>query len=524
MSNNKRLVAKIMEGDNVLMTIDKTLLNIEFGALDRGDITNVVEWGVYSNRGSLSFIDNKGLFKNAEQNEIPYILKIYISYKGKETLISTFNIESVSNLEETKEVKLQLIGKNSSLEKLSHNPFFDLIETSASNLSNIVYPAIKKGYDLKNIESTKIFCPHLEKGSVWNGLTKICQSSMSRVYENENGEPTISNSFPQRTPIEIKPQNILNISEPYFVRVANSSIDVLNVEKRFDSFVEGFSESIDINFNESGEPFSTSIGDYSFYKDDNYTNPTIKLDFELNTESQHNITKGIMGNGYVLLTESGERLFGNMIDGPGLSTMVESTFSSDIKKGDFYLDLSNKKIKLKINGLIVYRDLGENAAIIRTKKIVAKINTDYAIELGKQTIENISNESTNIVKIESNDLIQSDGYYLNDDGSKTSHAEHILQEVKRRYGKGIECFEIECLFNNYYYNNGNLAFSGEDLQNHFNKYDIIIPYVVKRGQTVPFRVNEKGEPKKFRIIGISYSYDGLLKQKLSVQEERYDLD
>lgn len=521
MSNNKRLVAKIMEGDNVLMTIDKTLLNIEFGALDRGDITNVVEWGVYSNRGSLSFIDNEGLFKNAEQNEIPYVVKIYISYKDKETLISTFNIESVSNLEETKEVKLQLIGKNSSLEKLSHNPFFDLIETSASNLSNIVYPAIKKGYDLKNIESTKIFCPHLEKGSVWNGLTKICESSMSRVYENENGEPTISNSFPQRTPIEIKPQNILNISEPYFVRVANSSIDVLNVEKRYDSLVEGFNESIDINFNESGEPFSTSIGDYSFYKDDSDINPTIKLDFELNAETKHNITKGIMLNGYVLLTESVERLRTD-ISGAEFPTIVESTFSSDIKKGDFYLDLSNKKIKLEINGLIVYKDRVET--IIRTKNIVAKIKTDYAVEIGKQTIENISNESSTIVKIESNDLIQSDGYYLNDDGSKTSHAEHILQEVKRRYGKGIECFEIECLFNNYYYNNGDLAFSGEDLQNHFNKYDIIIPYVVKKGQTVPFRVNEKGEPKKFRIIGISYSYDGLLKQKLSVQEERYDLD
>jgi hypothetical protein len=47
---------------------------------------------------------------------------------------------------------------------------------------------------------------------------------------------------------------------------------------------------------------------------------------------------------------------------------------------------------------------------------------------------------------------------------------------------------------------------------------------MKKGEKVPLRKNEDGTPKKFRIIGISYSYDGLLKQKLSVQEERYDVD
>ena len=80
------------------------------------------------------------------------------------------------------------------------------------------------------------------------------------------------------------------------------------------------------------------------------------------------------------------------------------------------------------------------------------------------------------------------------------------------------------MFNDYCDVNGNKVFDTNDLSAHFKKYDVIIPYVMKKGKTVPLRINEDGTPKQFRIIGISYSYDGLLKQKLSIQEDRYDVD
>jgi hypothetical protein len=139
------------------------------------------------------------------------------------------------------------------------------------------------------------------------------------------------------------------------------------------------------------------------------------------------------------------------------------------------------------------------------------------------TITVYKKDSIDDTNIQSNDLIQ-DGSYLFDSTNQLSLGDYILQEVSRRYSHGIECFEIECLFNDYYNENGELVFSKSDLSQHFNKYDVIIPYTVKRGKTVPLRKNSDGTPKKFRIIGISYSYDGLLKQKLSVQEERYDID
>jgi hypothetical protein len=135
-----------------------------------------------------------------------------------------------------------------------------------------------------------------------------------------------------------------------------------------------------------------------------------------------------------------------------------------------------------------------------------------------------NNENEEILEIPSNDLVQTRSRFVRDEGSPNSLAHHVLQETNRRYHNGIACFEIECLFNDYYDENGQLVFARDFLLNHFEKYDIIIPYIMKGGRKVPLRTTADGEPKKFRVIGISYSYDGLLKQRLQVQEERYDID
>jgi hypothetical protein len=129
-----------------------------------------------------------------------------------------------------------------------------------------------------------------------------------------------------------------------------------------------------------------------------------------------------------------------------------------------------------------------------------------------------------IVQIPTSELVRENSLYQIDEETSIKLYQHILNEVERRYGNGIECFEFECLFNDYFYENGEEAFNSSDLSQHFNKYDIIIPYVKSIGQVVPLRKNTDGTPKKFRIIGIYYLYDGLLKQKLQVQEERYDVD
>ena len=80
---------------------------------------------------------------------------------------------------------------------------------------------------------------------------------------------------------------------------------------------------------------------------------------------------------------------------------------------------------------------------------------------------------------------------------------------------------MECLFNDYYDEQGNLALNGNELE-HFERYDKIVPYVIRQGNRVPFRTDENGNAKVFRIIGIEYVYDGLLRQKLYLHEDMYD--
>ena len=88
MSNNKRLIAEIINGEEVIMTIDDNMSYCEFGALDRGNITDVVNWGIYANRGSISFIDNVGYFNNDNVNSLELksaVVKFYLAKKNKNT-------------------------------------------------------------------------------------------------------------------------------------------------------------------------------------------------------------------------------------------------------------------------------------------------------------------------------------------------------------------------------------------------------------------------------------------------------
>ena len=100
MSKNKRIIAKIIDGNTIVMTIDQNLISAEFGALDRGSLTTVADWGIYVNRGSLTFIDNTGFFNNSTVNspEIAnYIVKFYLAYRDQENLIAAFKVQSVSD-------------------------------------------------------------------------------------------------------------------------------------------------------------------------------------------------------------------------------------------------------------------------------------------------------------------------------------------------------------------------------------------------------------------------------------------
>lgn len=525
--NNKRIIAKIFNGEEVLMTIDRNMLSCEFGALDRGNLTDVVNWGIYANRGSISFIDNIGYFNNKNVNSAEvkgYTVRFYLT-KEQQTLIATFKIDNVDFEEETRKVNIELISPIMSLstEKITSSvyPFYmrRVIELLEDINDKSPYTKISIGEDSNNINYTTIGTPYIGVDTIWNVMTKICQATMSRVIEKPDGDLEITSSFPQKTPIIVKPKNIINIDNADFVRIENATIEVTERQSLKNWISDGSSKSFNVERDES--LYFTGISG-----------------FEL-TDSSNNSYEGGFYEEYVqgiLNLETPYKIFSVDFDRSVVTERLQIgdlSSSAVIKEDSEYTRntvlcsnssiVNETTISAKINSLrVTHIDHNPevNFTYVLTKGGEIRFPISTFVDKGTKTIS--ITDDKNGEKIESNDLIQYNSFFNGDVGIRLG--EYILNEVKKRYSNGIECFEIECLFNDYYDENGNKVFSKDDLSVHFNKYDIIIPYVIKKGKEVPLRVNEDGTPKKFRIIGISYSYDGLLKQKLSIQEERYDID
>lgn len=530
MLNNKRLVAEIINGEEVIMTIDSNMLHCEFGSLDRGNLTDTVNWGIYSNRGSVSFIDKTGFFNNENVNssEIKKYTVIFYLAKDSKIRIANFNIFSAKYEDSTRTVDLELISPIISLSKeKTKNPIYPfysryLIELLKDINDNSPY-AINVGEDSENLYKTVISCPYIEVDTVWNVMTKICQASMSRVVETQTGDIEITSSFPNRTPIIVNPNNIINISEADFVRIENANIDVTKREVFEGKVLEGSSKTFSISRDEqsrfvgvegflpskvSNEGLGSAISPYLEY-----------IEGVVYAETPYKIFKSNLDTSIV-----NHRVQQLNLSGGGTNIVADIQYSSNSTLCSDVEIINGKDIAARVRKFRIARQVLEAEEYSQDDIVQGgtfKFPVYTFLDNGTETIS-----TTNGVegeKIPSNDLIQTFSYKEGESIS-TPLGQYILDEVKKRYSNGIECFEIECLFNSYYDETGDLVFDGNDMGNHFNKYDLIIPYVMKKGEKVPLRKNADGTPQKFRIIGISYSYDGLLKQKLSVQEDRYDVD
>ncbi len=556
MKKNKRLIAKIFNGEEVVMTIDRNMLSCEFGALDRGNLTDVVNWGIYANRGSISFIDNIGYFNSQNVNSTDIkkcIVKFYLAKnlaKNQETLIATFKVDTVDFDDETRRVDIQLVGrlidwqsKPSSInvpegetgdvfpfdsKTIEYLAGFSPPTTGAeANHYEDYYPNynLSKGNTVTNL-STNIYCPYLQYGTIWDRMTKICQASMCRIFEGKDGYPVIDGERKSVVPIYVMPKNIISISKSYFVKIENPSIEV--IERKKHQYVPSTEEDtrirlvnrLYINYssetNTEGElvreyPMSISGADFNInenIKGSEYEYLLNKLSYELNTQKK---TKSIANSRYFYGTKT---LNGESKDYSSGATSYMVASLRNYEKVDVKLR-SGYSFRIYYD----YAGLTEKDKYIEDTILLTCFEDEQTKLLTKITTDAEENDIISYTTIDSNDLIQSSSHYNGE-----PLGEHILKETIRRYATGRECFEIECLFNDYYDIQGEKAFSKDDLSDHFEKYDIIVPYVMKKGKAVPLRVNEDETPKQFRIIGISYSYDGLLKQKLSVQEEVYDRD
>lgn len=532
MTNNKRLIAKIMDGDTVVMTADQNLLSVEFGALDRGGLTDVVDWGIFVNRGSFSFIDTKGFFNDETINTVGflgYTVKFYLVDRNSQYLIATFSVKSAEMDDATREVTIECVSKLEELQRQNQDesyprPFNEktTVELLSECFSNF---EIIDGDDRTGLYVTNIYCPYFPKESTWARLNKICQASMCRVFDNEDGKPVISGSFPAKTPIVVTPSNILKIANSGYVSVPNSSIIVTERTKYTgtDAYLPDIELYFVINYDEQGEiAFVSNSDGFTLKTEEDLSSEFIRINIQKKVNSQYKINLPIV---YLAGTITNESYIDDPAGGLSYPGIAQSTYSRYIEIGYSSVsafDPTEILIGSGESNIIALTKIADG--VIRVTDVNMKVRGDHFRDTEATNRQNISDENRDILEISSNDLIQSRSTFTNDDGSTTPLGDYIVEEVAHRYGKGIECFEIECLFNDYYDVNNDKVFDRDDLSTHFNKYDVIIPYIKKGNDTVPLRKNTDGTPKRFRVIGISYSYDGLLKQKLQIQEDRYDIE
>ena len=106
----------------------------------------------------------------------------------------------------------------------------------------------------------------------------------------------------------------------------------------------------------------------------------------------------------------------------------------------------------------------------------------------------------------------------------TTLTENILQNVVRKYKNGKETYKLKCSIGDYYYTSGSLAIFPLDdayenkLPATFKKHDIVEPWIYTSKGEVPLSEKADGTAKQFEVIGIDYSYAGVVWQELTLQE------
>lgn len=133
----------------------------------------------------------------------------------------------------------------------------------------------------------------------------------------------------------------------------------------------------------------------------------------------------------------------------------------------------------------------------------------------KEILLKYGNSTLNDFSLPTNELVQQGN---NIDGEELSNS--VLQNVVRRYQNGKEAVTLKCSVGKYYDTDGNLVICPEDESYPavIEKYDVVEPYVFTNRGEVPLSTKADGTAKQFQVIGVDFSYKGVVWQELTLQE------
>ena len=202
------ITAKIYISDTEVIEVDRrNMLRIDRSIFDRSDL-KLPSFGIISNTGSIEFKDNDGrVLQYAEslKSQAGQKCELWLNntlIEGASERIGAFetdewdydsenfivNVSIKDDLEEWQEINIE--GINCDPSNTTATPLSD-IYTHLWEKTNANYPmkSLKELDDLTKsvLTNTYLKYPLLEKGTLWQQWTKLCQVSQLHIYKNNEG-------------------------------------------------------------------------------------------------------------------------------------------------------------------------------------------------------------------------------------------------------------------------------------------------------------------------------------------------
>ena len=524
----KRLVIKIKNDDETLFTIENPLY-VSFSSLDRGTVSDITNWGCFSNKGEVEFIGEESFVTTIENYQNANVC-IYYIYKSTEKLLATFLIEDLTFNKENKKIIITLKDELLDWQKQSVQEYYEFETKPVDDICDEYFgDSIEKTKNaIYKMNRTVVNTSYMEKSNKWNNVDKICQATMLRCFCDNDGKPLLSDETPKQSEvIIIRPRNILSIgnkTNSKKTKITDVSISAYNIKKH-----------------ENEEILSSSVP-FTWYRVTGIDDKTDKIyiiavwaNYFTNVSTLRLVTtSGLTGARVVSYIKKPEHLFSfgdAVIEINEASCAVESTTittpTKSTKDGTFipdYLSVSElDSDKQTLNVTCSTYNAIDNSGLAEFGLVkycltdgTINVLGNFFTEEGQTTFGSSSEFSESL---SSNELIQTDSKYKHETLGNRALAQHIVDTVSSKYSNGVECVEIEVTPSDYYDIDGNkIINTNNETKPIFDKYDIVTPYVIKNGVEKPYSTKNDGSAKSFRVIGIEYSYKGILRQNLHLQE------
>lgn len=526
----KKIIAKIyLKKEEQQITIEN--LTCDIGELTQANVNETTTFGVYSNRGSIKFNTNNSYIISSvksgsiSKSKVEFYVKDTKTYTEKP--ISKMIVKSYSYDENNNEVNLEVSDSLESLQSEKQSLYL-FEEKYLSDVLSELNKNQKKIYDtiephaLNYISNTRIYCPHLEKDNYWSLANKVCEASLCRVYES-NGQKVIRHVLDKNNnEWIIHPNNIYHISPASKTEPIESvSISAKNRKKYQDSVI-ATSQNFHIYDVDASED-RTDLK-WSFVGDQKTTNPSASIDVNVTKDettqygshytmmvdvasstdfSKRNIYKlrRFQHKGHKWFSVGKENTSAGIDSYGGDAIETLSATNGELEDYNNYdLDLNLWTLRFKFIGVNKEErfrgdNIGYNIDIF--SDVVAEAYGDYFEDLTDKVYNTSSSEDP--VNLSTNELIQTNNTIFID-GETKNHGQYIVDKVLSLFSMPLECREIECGYGDYA--NG----------------DVVIPFVIRKGEEVPLSTYNDGSAKKFEILGLKYSYNGVIRQKLYLRE------